>query len=186
MKKVLILAVAMVMCASLASAQSGGHIGVYSDSPGYSDCNLVPALYAPNNVYVVHTMLPEANTATFRIQDDWASASIIRGAPVINGLTLGDLFTGITVTYGGCQALPYLIATIPYTPIAATPECFYALEVLPSPTVGSGQIEIVLCDGSTTVFATGGKLTVNGNETCPCLEVATQETNWSKIKALYQ
>lgn len=182
MKKVLILALAIVMSASMAFAQQG-HIGLYSDNPGWSNCNLNEALYASNYVYVVHNTAVTGNTAQFKIVNSWVGPL---AGPVSWGtnLTLGDPYVGITVTYVGCKNLPYLLGSLAFIPLAPTPACTAYLEVVADPLVVSGSVETVGCD-FTVYLSTGGKLTVNGNETCPCF-VGTEETNWSKIKALYQ
>lgn len=183
MKKVLILAVAIVMCASLASAQSGGHIGLYSDNPGFSDCFLQEALFVNNYIYAVHTLLPEANTSQFMVTHNWTA--IAGAVTYFSNLNLGDIYTGVTITYVGCKPLPHALATMAWIPIAATPPCTVLFEVVPDPALASGQIEAVDCSAN-VLFATGGKLYVNGNDVdCPC-EVGTEESSWSKIKALYQ
>jgi hypothetical protein len=186
MKKVLILAMAIVMCAGLAFAQDGGHIGLYSDV-GYTDCNVDDsgALYTNVNVYVVHKDAVEGNTSEFAINRTWPTAN--PGTPDFGGnLTLGTIEGGIVITYVGCKALPHLLATWPQFIFGQAPVCTQGMEVVASPLVvsGSGQIEVVDCN-STIHFATGGILTVNGDESCPC-SVATQESSWSRIKALYQ
>lgn len=183
MKKVLILALAIVMSASLAFAQ-GGHIGLYSDSPGYSDCNLNEALFVSNTVYVVHTLAASGNTAQFKVVNNWPGP--IAGAISWGtNLTLGDVYTGITVTYVGCKALPYLLGTMGFIPVAATPPCTATLEVVADPAVASGSVEVVDCNNN-VLLATGGLLTINGNQNdCPCI-IGTEQSNWSKIKNLYK
>lgn len=182
MKKVLLLTLAIVMCAGLASAQSGGHIGIYSDTPGYSDCNLSEALYVTNLVYVVHNTAAEGNTSQFMVAKTWGA---LDGAVSYGtNLNLGEFFTGVTITYVGCKPLPHLLGTIGSIPVAPTAPCTVAFEVVPDPALASGQIEVIDCS-TNTLFATGGKLTVAGDASCPCV-IATEESSWSKIKALYQ
>lgn len=174
MKKVLILALAIVMSASLAFAQQG-NIGLYSDAPGYTDCNLNETLYASNVIYVVHDLAVTGNTAQFKIVNNWPgplAGAISWGS----NLTLGDAYTGITVTYVGCKALPYLLGTLSFIPLSATPPCTADLQVVADPNVVSGSVETVDCD-FTVYLSTGGKLTINGNNIdCPC-DVGTEETN---------
>jgi hypothetical protein len=186
MKKVLILAVAIVMCASLVSAQTGGRIGLYSDSPGYSDCFLTAALYVPATIYVVHDLLPQANTSQFKVVHNW-TADVIPGAVDFGtNLTLGNIFTGVTVTYVGCKALPHLLATMQFTALAVPADCVVQFTVEPDPGAASGNIVVVDC-GNNELIGTGGKLVVNGNaDDCPCEIIGTEPTNWSKVTALYQ
>lgn len=186
MKKIMLLALAVVMSASVASAQlpsGGGHIGLYADPAG-SECNLVPGLYITFNIYVIHTLAPEANTSEWILVKTGNWASLLAGAPIWNGLTLGDPYVSFIITYGGCKALPYLVGTLPFTPLALPAACALSMHVAASPAVASGSVEAVDCQ-ATKRLATGGMLTLNGNSTCPC-EIATEETNWSRIKALYQ
>ena len=114
MKKVLILAVAIVMCASLAFAQTGGHIGLYSDEPGYSDCFLQEALFVNNYIYVVHVLAPEANTSQWMVTHNWTAIS--GAVTYYSNLNLGDVYTGVTVTYVGCKPLPHALATLAFIP----------------------------------------------------------------------
>lgn len=183
MKKVLILALAVVLSASAAFAAPGGRIGLYSDL-GYSDCNLVQALYVTQNVYIVHTLAASGNSAQFKLVHNYTTG-VIAGAIDFHGnLTLGSLATGIAITYGGCKALPYKLCTMPFTPIAIGGACLATFEIVPDPAVVAGVVQVVDCSAVKQV-ADGGKLTVNGNQTCPCI-IATEPTSWSRIKSLYQ
>lgn len=183
MKKTLIIALGILMCASMASAQFGGRIGLYSDQ-GYSDCNLNETVFAQNFVYIVHDLATEGNTAQFKVNKTWGA--IDGGVTWNSNLQLGAITTGITVTYVGCKALPYLLGTWALIPTVPTPACTEALEVVADPVVASGEVEIVDCTPQ-ILFGVGGKLTVNGNpQDCDCQIVGTEETSWSRVKALYQ
>lgn len=184
MKKTLIIALGILMCASVASAQFGGRISLYSD-PGYSDCNLNETLFVQNPIYIVHDLAATGNTADFKAVVTWGALN--GGVTWNNNLQLGDITgTGISVTYVGCKNLPYLLGTWNWIPTVATPACTYALTVVPAPYIASGEIEIVTCDFQIE-YAIGGQLTVNGNPTdCDCLAPGTEETSWSKIKSLYK
>jgi hypothetical protein len=190
MKKVLILAVALVMSASLAAAQSGGHIGLFSDNPGFSDCSIAEAFGPPMQVFCVHTTATQANTSQFKILNTWTSfpGAHLYGGNLFIGSTLANtIFDGGTVTYVGCKPLPHLLLTLEFFfgGVFSNP-CTVGLQVVPDPILPSGQIEVVDCDGSTIHFATGGTLFINGNPIdCPCV-VGTEETSWSRIKAMYQ
>lgn len=192
MKKALILTLALVMCSSLAFAQNGGHIGIYSDAPGYTDCNLVEAPGAPNLVYVVHNTAAQANTSQFKVDNNWGAfqAGENSGGNLFIASTLANtIYDGGTITYVGCKPLPHLLVTLTLIPFVPSGPCpgglAGALAVVPDPVLPSGQIEVVDCDGSTVWFATGGVLSVNDDGNCQCV-VATEETSWSRIKAMYQ
>jgi hypothetical protein len=191
MKKVLILSLALLVSASMAFAQSGGHVGLYSDSPTYADCHIVEGATTPMNVYLVHSLRLDANTAQLKVQNNWSSfpGAVNFGTNLwINSTPGNSLYEGGTITYGGCRTLPWLLATMQFFfGGVPTADCTEVLQVVPDPTLASGQIEIVLCDETTIVYATGGVLYTNngGSDQCPC-EVATEETSWSRIKAMYQ
>lgn len=186
MKKILILAMAIVMCSSLAFAQTGGHIGIYSDV-GYTDCNLV-TVSGLTLVYVVHTLAPTAQSSQFKVDDTSGMTYLAEnaGANVFIGSTAGNTIReGGAYTYVTCRALPWLLTTLQYFTSGFEAPCA-EMNVVADPAVGSGEILVVACDLAQST-ATGGKFTINGNETCPCVEtVSTEETNWSRIKALYQ
>jgi len=204
MKKILILALAVVMSASVVYAQPGGVIGLYSD-PAYCSCDLTPDVaYATYNVYVVHYLAANARASQWKLTNNITGALLNEGpANWGTNLILGDLHAGVTVTYVGCKALPWLVATIPYfyygTP-GTDPTCTYSLFIEPDPGSASGQVESLDCDGVTQI-ATGLSLTFFGDPVmCPCsfancracaagnqsCIVGTEQTSWSKIKSLYR
>lgn len=191
MKKVLILTAAVLMIASMAFAQ-GGRIALYADAE-WTDCNLVPTLFVSNSIYIVHELAPTANTSQFAVQDNVVSSGAWLHAGVAwnNNLQLGEVYTGITVTYVGCKNLPYLIGTLSIIPTSDPGVCAgdagVAMEVVADPHLPSGNIEVVDCNGTDVWVADGGKLSVNDDGSCPCLVPdATKETTWSNIKALYK
>jgi hypothetical protein len=183
MKKVLILALAIVMSASLAFAQNGGHIGLYSDAPGYSDCNLVPII-GINNVYVVHTTSVTSTSAQFKVENNWLAALAFPPNWGTN-LAIGDPYVGVAITYAGCKPMPYLLGTLQFFNQGVVGPCGASLQVVADPVHPSGSVVTVDCD-FVLQLATGGLLTVNGNAIdCPCI-IGTEESSWSKVKALYQ
>jgi hypothetical protein len=188
MKKVLILSLALLVSASMAFAQSGGHVGLYSDSPTYADCHIVEGATTPMNVYLVHSLRLDANTAQLKVQNNWSSfpGAVNFGTNLwINSTPGNSIYEGGTITYGGCKNLPHLLATLQFFLAGETPACTATLTVVPDPTLASGEIETVLCDETTILYCAGGFLTINGDPIdCPC-GVGTEETSWSRVKALY-
>jgi hypothetical protein len=157
-----------VLCvAGLAWGQDGGRIGIFSDNPGFSDCNLVETLGVPNNVYVVHYMRADANTTQFKVVNGWIGAfpgSEAYGGNLFIGSTAGNsIYEGGTITYVGCKPLPHLLVTLQFFLAGATAPCTSTLSVVPDPILASGQIEMVHCDGSTILFAGGDFVTINGH-----------------------
>jgi hypothetical protein len=173
---------AVLAAAGPALGQSGGRIAIYSDDQGFSDCNLVETPFSVNSVYVVHEMAAEGNTVQFKVRVDWPGA-VAAGENYASNLHLGNPYTGVAVTYVGCEALPHLVARLDFVPMAETPTCGGTLSVEPDPAVPSGVIEVIDC--SSDVYpAVGGVLTINGGDTCPCrAEIA--EATWGRVKSLY-
>lgn len=172
------------------SARAAGAINLYAD-PNYSQCVLYEQVGVPNSIYIVHELAPDANTSQFMVRDTWGVPHT--GQDYGSNLHLGDAYTGVTVTYTGCRALPYLVCTLSVTPLTPSGECpgqlGYAMEVVADPHLPSGQIEVVECDGLTIGYASGGKLGVNDQTgICSCIwdPISTEATTWSKVKAMYR
>jgi hypothetical protein len=167
----------------------GGHISLYAGDPWSGDCNIIEAFGPPMEVYVVHSTAVQANTSQFKIQNNWAAfpGSQNFGGNLFIGSTVGNsIYEGGTITYVGCKPLPHLLITLQFFFGGVfSPACTIGLQVVADPILPSGQIEVVDCDGSTIHFATGDFVYINGNTTdCPCA-FATEETSWSRVKALY-
>ena len=177
-----ILTLAALAAAGPSFGQSGGRVATYSDNPGFSDCNLNEVLYSVNSVYLVHELALEGNTAQFMVQVDWPGA-VVAGVDYSSNLFLGDIYTGVAVTYVGCAPLPHLVARLDFIPMVATPACGGSIEVVADPSLSSGDIEIVDCNSS-VASAVGGVLSINGTIDCPCASVIT-EASWSRVKSLY-
>lgn len=181
MKKVLLLAMAVTMVASLSFAQTGGHIGLYSDDVSFAECNLVATPFALLNVYVVH-QLTDATGSQFKLVDGGTGLTPT-GWTSAHALNIGaDPFVETAVTYdGGCpHATPILIGTLGYFHQGSAVGCS-TIQVVPAPTVNA--ILGLGCD-NVERDATGGTLTIDGDLSCPCA-VATEETTWGQMKALY-
>jgi hypothetical protein len=187
-----------LLCAAPASGQYGGLIGLYSDV-GYSDCNLTEQVSALNTVYVVHTFVVEAAAAQFRVDNHWTALFV--GVEYHSNLKIGDIFTGVAVSYEGCRALPYLVASLNFIAVSPTPPCM-AMAVVPDPNATAfGGTEIVAVDcASNALIGDGGILCVNIPTCCIvssgssgqsgaqqwCDTVPVEETTWGEIKALYR
>lgn len=194
----------VAICAGPASAQNGGHIGVYSDSPVFEDCVLGEVLYAPNTIYVVHKwVFGGATAARFSVSENWDGAIPI-AVDFPGNSASGNIFSDVTVFYPVCTYGPHVIATLVIVPLEPTLPCTRFFEVIPASGVTSGQIEVTDCNSSCW-FATGSSLFVNGNDNeCPCGvgepltlhvrlsatgqcdPVAAEPSTWGSIKALYR
>lgn len=179
-------AIVLIVALAAAPAFAGySDVAIYSDPMGQS-CNLYEEVGVVNSVYVVHGFAPEANTSQFRIVDNWGAP--VTGVDYLSNLHLGNIFTGVTVTYTECKQLPYVIARIDFMPMEPTPACSGTLEVVGDPASESGEVEMVDCQFNIRV-ANGGELVINEDETCPCWggdPIRAETSTWSKVKALYR
>ncbi|MDH3217161.1 MAG: hypothetical protein OEN01_12885 [Candidatus Krumholzibacteria bacterium] len=187
MKRVLLLALGVVVLASVASSQ--GVIGLYSDSSVYTECNLVDVGPSLCSVYLVQQHVSGISSSL--MVDNSNSGGLVSLSVVYHAaLTIGDLFTGIEFSYGACSGPTVLLATLNYFCQGTTPACS-SIHVVPHP--GTGIVTIVDCSAR-AVQAEGGFLTINGNYLrCPCSAATTcqscpdpaEERSWGRIKALY-
>lgn len=167
------------------SAQTAGHIGIYSD-PGWSSCELIDDTFTPVTLYVVHRAPAGATGIQFRLQRSPEFYCFPSSESSPFQFTIGDSETGIGFAYGQCLTGDILLLTITLTCHGVSAPCSY-FEVLPDPAYGTGTIVAADC---ATPFAnqsqvTGGRLYANPDDSCTCA-VATRESSWGRIKALYR
>ena len=183
MKKMVLLAVAVLFTASLAFAQ-GGSLGVFSDNMGTS-CNLTDTPGGTLKQYfVVHVAHAGMTGAQFRAK----MPTCMTGATYLSdtnvfSVVIGNTQTGYAAGYGACRPAPVHVVTINVFVGGTTPACCYWI-VDGDPAVPSGEIEVSDCT-FTTLFATGGVGIINPTTGCNC-DVPSEETTWGSVKALYE
>jgi hypothetical protein len=195
MRKSLLLALAIVMCSSLAFAQ-GGNIDPYWDAAG-TNCYLTPA---PGlcYTYVFHEGVPAAGASEWRMDmiGGWSGTYIAYAtAPYLNILSAQapyplDPRGGISIAYGNplCEPLPALICTVTWLCSGAEPLCS-GVTIVADPLASIPSIEVRDClnqavpagGGSAYVDASGG---AGGCGSC-APPVPVQEQTWGQIKSLY-
>ena len=181
MKKVLLLTLAIMICASMAFAQAGG-IGLYLDNPGFSTCDYVDAAAALVPVYVVHVYNPGATASQFMAVNGGHGCTFtgeIMAVPV----SIGSTQTGLSASYGACIGGNVLIATMNYFCMGAAPPCSY-IEIVVDPAAPSGTIEIIDCSFVKQI-GVGSKMYFNPDGTCGTCGLPTNESSWGQIKAIY-
>jgi hypothetical protein len=182
MKKVLLLTVAMLVCASMAFAQAGS-IGLYSDPFG-ANCNLldnVPGLYP---VYVVHVNAPGATASEWAVSNPACLNALFLSDSSPFGVYIGAspfLPSGKAVGYGLCLGSPIHAATLDYFTQALTGPCCLQ-SVIPHGI--NGAISVVDCS-SNLLSATGGSGIWNPVPGCNCT-VGTHDSTWGSVKAMFQ
>ncbi len=189
MKKILMFAMALMLCAGAASAH---HIGLYTDQTGLTqNCTATPTPGGPYAVYVVHkfnvggtkgsrfmvTGISPAPTGTF-----YTGYSMLNGFININPPEIG-----ISCAYGFCDlAQDFGILQLNFFITGAIPACS-GLSIVPDPAEPSG--DIVYADCLDVAFsATGGQFFFTADGTClDCKEpTAVQTSTWGKVKSLYR
>jgi hypothetical protein len=140
-------------------------------------------------VYVVFGLSGCVEEATFRLESGGGFAGVYLGETYpAGGALVGNTHDGIWWVSSGLVA-PAVMAAVQYATDGTSPPCSW-LEV-----VGWPEDEIVMRDCSGEAFAaqTFGKLTLNiepwDEHTCApqtwCLPVATDQTTWGRVKAMY-
>ena len=186
-KRSLLIAFCLVLCASTAFAQRGlGSIDVFTDLTSFS-CDFTDT----GGLLQVHVFVTHANDGTTAAQ--WMmkipSAWTYLGTTSPFQTVIGDPLNGISIAYGQCLTGDFLIATVNFLGDGGSPVCSH-IRIVPDPTAPSGLIEIVDCqtEPEKWLFYPLGVGVVNGDARCPCggWPWPVQETTWGKVKALYQ
>jgi len=192
MKKTLLLALAIVMCSSLAFAQ-GGNIDPYWDAAG-TQCYATPA-FGLFYTYVYHEGVPAANASQWILQlNGWIDPLIgFTTAPYLNILSqplgappLNSPVGGISIAYGNpaCEPLPALICTVTWFYQALSPLCS-GVSIVADPLASIPSIEVRDCNNQ--AVPGGGGSAYAGTAACGgCAPpVPTTEQTWGQIKSLY-
>ena len=183
MKRLLILlTVAMLVCASMASAQ-GGSIGLFGDRGG-TICNILDVTPGLCNVFVVHTNAQSVTASEWALTDPACILASFLADSSPFGVYVGVspfLPLGKSVGYGICTGgLPILVATLSYFCSGTTTACCFQ-EVVPHGI--TGNLEVVDCD-SNLVPAAGGGARWNADSGCMC-NVLVRESTWGGVKEMF-
>ena len=185
MKKVLLMTVALMVCAS--ATMAADRIGIYSDTGGGA-CALTTLLPPPanNSLYIIHKFNGNGSSASqFKVND---LSGLFAASQTTNFLVLGTWNTDLSVSYGGCVIGDINVMTLNFlwfsNPISG---CNNTLTVVAAPTSPiPGEVATVECDFATLTPATGGRAWVGSTANECCIDIATEENTWGGIKALYQ
>jgi len=170
MKKVLLLMVAVLMISSVAMAD---HIGVYTDNTGAS-CNFgnIAGNFNPSAT-VIHKFTTGATGSRFKVTFPAGTAFFGFNTPYV---PVGALNSDLSLGYGQCLSGSIVLGTI---------NAIYQN--------GTGQVEkadlqaIILYTNClfAELPATGGLFYI-GATNPNCGEVATEQSTWGSVKALYR
>ncbi len=168
MKKVLLLMVAALMISSVAMAD---HFGVYSDATG-SSCALGAANVFNPGATVIHKFTLGATGSRFKVTLPAGTSFFGFNTTFV---PIGVLTSDLSLGYGQCLTGSIPLGTITAIYAAGT------LSVLPADAFAT----IIYTDCNFGEYpATGGTAYVGG--TGPCNEVATEQSTWGNVKALYR
>lgn len=186
MKKVLLMTLALTLCASAALAD---HIGVYQDQGG-TNCVMTQFVPFPatNAMYIVHKFNPGATAAQFKVAD---TSGMIPASQTTPFLALGTWNTDLSLAYGGCLIGDVVLMTLNFYVTAPPATCAQTLEIVPAPTTPvPGSIALVDCatpSGNLKPASGGRMFFVNGCvDPSACNPVGVSSTTWGGIKALYR
>ena len=186
MKRILLLTVAMLACASLAFAQ-GGTIGVFADNAG-TNCSLTATAFS-TAAFIVH-FNSTVKGVQFKAPEPmcFTGWTLLSAGVNSSAVPVGDFRNGLAMGFANCQASPLLCVSLTYYDIAgggqgggsATACCEWP--VLAS--AESGLIEIVDCSDA-LVYGTGQSGIFASSDLCPCGISPTENSTWGKVKSLY-
>jgi hypothetical protein len=167
MKTVLLLTISLLLVASVAMADN---IGVYSDETG-SSCDLAPG-FSNNAATLIHQYSAGATGSHFKVKFPAGSSFFAFNSPIVS---VGNLNTGVSLSYGECLNTPIVLGTI--TAILAV-----------------GTVEVLPADGFAHVYVTDCSLTERPSTaskayvgvTGDCGILAAESATWGKVKALYR
>jgi hypothetical protein len=188
MRKILTIALALTMCSGVAMAD---RIGVFTDQAGTS-CAFNPGPFALVSLYIVHQPEGGAKVSKFKVND--LSGMTATGASVAPGfLSIGTFPAGIEIAYPQCQNASVVIGTLGYFHQSEVMDCSRTVQIVAHPGAQvPGEVVVVDCGepfGSIEV-AEGGRAWGGADAVVcgDCYEppLATQESTWGGIKALYR
>lgn len=99
-------------------------------------------------------------------------------------LAIGDAGAGVALSFTGCLSSPIDLGSTIWTGLGTAGVCA-TVDVVPDPTAPTGQIEAADCTDA-KIFPNGSTMTVQSDGSCSCGAAnPVEETNWGRIKALY-
>lgn len=190
MKKGLLLALAIVCCASLAFAQSPGSVAVYADAAG-AHCSGPAVGFL--QLYYFQAGSPGATAVEFH-------STVLEAVPAGALNHFGDtspfalkqnaFHAQCSIAYQACLSGDIYLGSAAYGVTAGLiPACtvFYTTGLTVPSIPGSTKPGMVACPGGALVELRGSYFVINPNETCQCPgSIPNEESSWGQIKSLYQ
>lgn len=187
MKRVVLMALALLGVSSFALGQDIGSIDLFSDA-ALTTCNFTED-GGTFRVYVAHTHSTGTAASMWKLQRSGGAEGpqlelLSTTSPY---LSLGsNVEESFAVSYQGCRSGSFLIATVTYfgdPDLGVTPACAL-LTIAPAIDAPTGKVEMVDCADNRFVLDVAGQGRINADGTCQC-SVPASATTWGKVKALY-
>ena len=186
MKKLPIIAILLLLIASVAQAHNGS-IGLYTDDTG-ADCDGDITLYTEFNLYLVYFKSdggPDMGQAyEFKLETDGATLQFMTPTwPPTFQATIGDLLNGIAVTHSDClgsAGQQYVwLGTIPVMSFAET--SLYVHVAAHPTSVGGPGVKITACETGNPKYVVLGGWFHFPNGSC---DMGVEPATWGSIKSL--
>jgi hypothetical protein len=203
MKRTLLVALA-ILCVGALAAGAQSYKLEFSGNTSVSSCELASGGVGVSSVHVILTGSGGVTALLFgaQIPACWAGTTWIRdnlALPVIYPssqedpagdfwLAIGDTQDplGLSIAFRECKELPLYIGTIEFMGAAPAPCCEFAVTHPPYWTSFSTPAQVVDCSFNEHDTA-GGSVKVSSGPTCPCQHaLATEQSTWGRVKALYR
>ena len=182
MKRMLLILLTTVVCASPAFGQAG-YIGLFSDA-GFTDCSMVD-IPGVRTIYAVHKAASGVSASQFMVEVDAGMTCASLGTINYFPTTIGTPENGISIAYGSCLVSDIVLFEWTWSCSGTSLPCS-RLEVVPDWGSISGTIEVVDCY-SQKMIGNGSIMYVNANFGCDCgIVVPATPASWGQIKALYK
>src|SRR5687767_7074938 len=180
----LALTAASVSGASEVAAQSlSGNITVFAD-PAASSCVLLDETSNQFTVYIIHTDSHEKVYLDFRVVESAGFLATYISESILPLGHFGDFRSGISLSYGFCQAGSIVLGTMVYQGHSTSAPCSY-LDIVAHRFWWPATEDCNFIDYESPPL---GKLYVNpqpgGCE--PWCLVATRQSTWGSVKSLYR
>jgi hypothetical protein len=181
MKRVVLIAVALMLAGTVASYAQQGSIQVFSNSSGTSCDFLDLGDASVVRVYIFHMYTTGSGASQWQLNvpADWEFI----GDTKYFTLVIGTSVDGCAVSYGGCNYGNLLLIRASFfgsLAIDGTPPCTL-ITIGAAP--GQPGVRSVDCADNSYVIP-GGAGIVNSDGTCDC-DVPVSESTWGAIKAQY-
>ena len=186
MKKVVLLTVILLCCASLVFAQLPGSVAPFADPAGTS-CQMTD-IGGIAYVYIFHLWTNGATASEFKVVLPACMIHLADTSPF--ALKSGLFKDGTSIPYQSCLLGPINLGSMLFSMTGTCPPCTY-ITVIENPNslppASPGEIYVVDCTPGVPqlLIGTGGELIVNPNPTCEC-DVPVEDTTWGQVKALFE